>query len=110
MQQSECAWTWARHALRLFIIFGGDRASFVCSETGRSEMELAKWEKALLPGFLLVFQGIFIILYGLLVRYDDTGKPHTANEVFTKPLESSETALKVYPRKLGKHGSMHTGR
>lgn len=64
-------------------------------------MELAKWEKFLLPVFLLVFQVIFFILYGLLVRYDETGKPHTDN--VTAPadgLESSRTALKVYPRKF----------
>ena len=63
-------------------------------------MELAKWEKLLLPAFLLVFQGIFIILYGLLVRYDDTGKPHTDNITFENGLESSRATLKVYPRKL----------
>ena len=57
----------------------------------------------LLPGFLLVFQVIFIILYGLLVRYDDTGAPITSNDTFVEDvrlLDSSRSALKVYPCKL----------
>lgn len=57
------------------------------------------FEKYLLPGFLFVFQTIFIILYGLLVRYDDTGAPHTnATRAKTiSDLDSSASTLKVYP-------------
>lgn len=59
------------------------------------------FEKYLLPGFLFVFQTIFIILYGLLVRYDDTGAPHTnATRAKTiSDLDSSASTLKVYPCK-----------
>lgn len=60
-----------------------------------------EFEKYLLPGFLLVFQAIFILLYGLLVRYDDTGAPHT-NVTAAKTisgLDSSRSTLKVYPCK-----------
>ncbi|CAI8034311.1 Ammonium transporter Rh type B-B [Geodia barretti] len=58
------------------------------------------WSKMLLPGFLLVFQVIFIILYGLLVRYDDTGAPITSNDTTVQDISelgSSRSALKVYP-------------
>ena len=54
----------------------------------------------LLPGFLLVFQVIFIALFGLLVRYDDSGKPLTSNSTVVSDvseLDSSRSALKVYP-------------
>lgn len=60
-----------------------------------------EFEKYLLPVFLLVFQAVFILLYGLLVRYDDTGNPHT-NVTAAKAisgLESSKSTLKVYPCK-----------
>ena len=61
------------------------------------------WSKMLLPGFLLVFQVIFIILYGLLVRYDDTGAPITSNDTTVQDISelgSSRSALKVYPCEL----------
>lgn len=60
---------------------------------------LLAFEKCLLPGFLFVFQIIFIILYGLLVRYDDTGAPHknVTNAKTISDLDSSASTLKVYP-------------
>lgn len=59
------------------------------------------FEKFLLPGFLFVFQTIFIILYGLLVRYDDTGAPITnvTGARTISDLDSSASTLKVYPCK-----------
>ena len=57
----------------------------------------------LLPGFLLVFQVIFIILYGLLVRYDDTGAPITDNGTVVNDISqlgSYQSTLKVYPCKF----------
>lgn len=36
-------------------------------------MALTKYEKLLFPGFLLAFQVAFLILFGLLVQYDETG-------------------------------------
>lgn len=36
-------------------------------------MALSQYEKLLFPGFLLAFQVAFLILFGLLVRYDETG-------------------------------------
>lgn len=67
-------------------------------------MDLPKYlEKMLLPLFLAVFEVIFIILYGLLVRYDDTGAPHTENDTNTlsdiSELVSSRSSLKLYPCK-----------
>ena len=64
-------------------------------------MKLSQLEKYLLPVFLLVFEVIFILLYGLLVRYDDTGAPLQPNSTdsVTRQLESSASTLKVYPRK-----------
>ena len=39
-------------------------------------MRLTRFEKLMFPLFLFVFEIIFLILYGLLVRYDDGGSPH----------------------------------
>ena len=36
-------------------------------------MALTKLEKLMFPGFLLAFEVVFLILFGLLVRYDDNG-------------------------------------
>ena len=66
-------------------------------------MNISKFEKYAFPFFLLVFQVIFIILYGLLVRYDESGGPHVNLTVsedvqdFVRNLESTQTTLKVYP-------------
>ena len=66
-------------------------------------VSLTKLEKLMFPSFLCVFQLVFIILYALLVRYDDTGKPHVDLEVsgttadYIRTLESYQSALKVYP-------------
>ena len=66
-------------------------------------MDLSFLAKMLLPGFLALFQIIFIILYGLLVRYDDGGAALTSNDTTVtdiSQLDSSRNALKVYPREL----------
>lgn len=62
-------------------------------------MHLPMLEKLLLPGFLCVFQLLFILLYGLLVRYDDTGAPlhNVTGEGDIPSLDSSTSTLKVYP-------------
>lgn len=62
-------------------------------------MKLNQLEKYLFPSFLLVFQIVFIVLFGILVRYDDTGAPHRPNSTAAGQLESSASTLKVYPRK-----------
>lgn len=68
-------------------------------------MHLPMLEKLLLPGFLCVFQLLFILLYGLLVRYDDTGAPlhNVTGEGDIPSLDSSTSTLKVYPCKCEKH-------
>ncbi len=36
---------------------------------------MTKMEKLLLPGFLFCFEFIFLVVFGLLVRYDERGSP-----------------------------------
>lgn len=62
------------------------------------------------PLFLFVFEVIFLVIYGLLVRYDEAGAPHhdlaavtqhteaggTADE-FARNLDSSISTTKTYP-------------
>lgn len=48
-------------------------------------------EKLMFPGFLVAFEVVFLILYGLLVRYDDRG------EADPLPSESQNSTIKSYP-------------
>ena len=62
-------------------------------------------EKMLFPAFLLIFQVIFLILYGVLVEYDDLGSPIKRNGTITSVAEgqfSASTArvVSTYPGKL----------
>ncbi len=75
-------------------------------------MKLSSLEKLIFPLFLFVFEAIFLVIYGLLVRYDEAGAPHqdlvaarqhtetggTADE-FTRNLQSSLSITKTYPCK-----------
>jgi len=70
-------------------------------------MALAKREKLLFPGFLLAFEVIFLILFGLLVRYDDNGGPLIANGSTISQLSSQQNTIKVYPCKPATLFSMH---
>ncbi len=54
-------------------------------------MAYKKLEKLMFPGFLVAFEVLFVILYGLLVRYDDRG---AADPLVT---ESQESTIKTYP-------------
>lgn len=70
---------------------------------------MASVERFLLPGFLFCFEFIFLVVYGLLVRYDDNGSPDVelakARELaeagetrgFVRELESSLSTAKTYP-------------
>lgn len=59
-------------------------------------MALTKLEKLMFPGFLLAFEVVFLILFGLLVRYDDNGGSVTDGS--TAEL-SQQNTIKVYPCK-----------
>lgn len=70
---------------------------------------MAKVEQFLLPGFLFCFEFIFLVVYGLLVRYDESGSPDvelaTARTLaeagdstnFVRELESSLSTIRTYP-------------
>ena len=70
---------------------------------------IAMVEKYLLPAFLFCFEFIFLVVYGLLVRYDEAGSPDvelakakefaTAGDSgdFVRELESSLSTTKTYP-------------
>lgn len=70
-------------------------------------MALTKREKLLFPGFLLAFEVIFLILFGLLVRYDDNGGPLIANGSMISQLSSQQNTIKVYPCKPATLFIMH---
>lgn len=73
---------------------------------------LMTMERLLLPGFLICFETIFLVLFGLLVRYDDRGSPDAelakARQLaeagdrtdFVRELESTLSTTKTYPCKL----------
>lgn len=69
--------------------------------------------KLVFPLFLFLFELVFVLLYGLLVRYDDGGIPHHdledltehlaaggTSEQFVRSLASTLSTTKTYPRKL----------
>ena len=72
----------------------------------------AAMERLLFPGFLLFFEIIFLVLFGLLVEYDESGSPeHDLTEArksaevgdssnLIRNLESSLGTTKTYPCKL----------
>lgn len=66
---------------------------------------LTRMEKMLFPCFLLIFEAVFLVLYGLLVKYDDLGAPVIGNATASSTGEghfSAATAgvVSVYPCKL----------
>ena len=81
-------------------------------------MALTKLEKLLLPGVMLLVELILIVIFGLLVEYDDGGSAGHEYEVavelanrsghfdpvlaqdYILRLESTRTATKVYPCKF----------
>lgn len=70
---------------------------------------VATVEKYLLPLFLFCFEFIFLVVFGLLVRYDEGGSPDVElakarefaaagnSEDFVRELESSLSITKTYP-------------
>jgi len=72
----------------------------------------AAMERLLFPGFLLFFEIIFLVLYGFLVEYDNSGLPeHDLSEArksaeagdsgsLIRNLESSLATTKTYPCKI----------
>ena len=72
-------------------------------------------EKLLFPGFLLGFEIIFLVLFGLLVTYDDRGAPDQElrqarasasagnSDDFIRELESSLSTTKTYPCESKRH-------
>ena len=73
-------------------------------------MKLGSLDRFIFPGFLLAFEIIFLILFGLLVEYDTRGLPDQelvlAEELaergeavdFIRVLESSQSVIRTYPR------------
>ena len=47
-------------------------------------MALSQYEKLLFPGFLLAFQIAFLIIFGLLVEYDEEGAGAAGDEELAK--------------------------
>ncbi len=76
---------------------------------------MAKLEKYLFPGFLFFFEVVFLVLFGLLVKYDERGAPDAElaaaarfvenngggnSEGFVRELKSTLSTTKVYPCEL----------
>ena len=74
---------------------------------------MAKLEKYLFPGFLFFFEVVFLVLFGLLVKYDERGAPdheraaaeafaeeNGGTDGFVRELESTLSTTKVYPCEL----------
>ena len=65
---------------------------------------LTRMEKMLFPCFLLIFEVVFLVLYGLLVKYDDLGAPvlgnATAAEGHSQLSAPGVSVVSTYPRKL----------
>ena len=62
-------------------------------------------EKMLFPCFLLIFEVVFLVLFGLLVKYDELGQPvlelHSSNGNSTGQLSAPGVSIvSTYPRKL----------
>jgi len=58
-----------------------------------------KTEKLLFPLFVLLFEVVFLVLFGTLVEYDEGGAPHTALNSSARVLQSSRITTKLYPCK-----------
>ena len=66
---------------------------------------LTRMEKMLFPCFLAIFELVFLVLYGLLVKYDELGSPVLGNATITSTGEGhfsavSSRVVSVYPSKL----------
>lgn len=55
-------------------------------------IQLTNLEKLLLPAFLVLFEVVFIIVYGLVVDYDEGGSPDHEQEVALQLLQNNATA------------------
>ena len=63
---------------------------------------LTRMEKMLFPCFLFVFEVVFLVLYGLLVRYDELGNPRPVNATTAHASETAgHSIVSTYPRELG---------
>ena len=67
---------------------------------------LTRMEKMLFPCFLLIFEVVFLVLFGLLVKYDELGEPVlNSNSTAAAHAEGQLSApgisvVSTYPRKL----------
>ena len=71
---------------------------------------LTRMEKMLFPGFLLIFEVVFLILYGVLVKYDEPASPvlatptvgntTSANGEGEHLSSATVSVISTYPRKL----------
>jgi hypothetical protein len=58
-------------------------------------------EKMLFPCFLLIFEVVFLVLFGLLVKYDELGQPVLHNSTGEGHLSAPGVSIvSTYPRKL----------
>lgn len=67
-------------------------------------IEMSALKKKVFPAFLLAFQVVFLILFGVFVTYDKVVPPDGSVEVPTdsclSPLESTRSTTKTYPCEL----------
>lgn len=63
---------------------------------------LTRMEKMLFPCFLLIFEVVFLVLFGLLVKYDELGQPvlHNSTEAAGQLSAPGVSIVSTYPRKL----------
>ena len=61
---------------------------------------LTRMEKMLFPCFLLIFEVVFLVLFGLLVKYDELGQPVLHNSTAAGQLSAPGVSIvSTYPRK-----------
>lgn len=58
-------------------------------------------EKMLFPGFLLIFEVVFLVLFGLLVKYEELAEPVINNSTEAGHLSAAGVSIvSTYPCKL----------
>lgn len=63
----------------------------------------------LFPCFLLIFEVVFLVLFGLLVKYDELGQPVLRNSTEAAGQLSAPgvSIVSTYPRKLHLYQILH---
>ena len=64
-------------------------------------IEMSALKKKIFPAFLLAFQVVFLVLFGVFVTYDKVdGSAGAPTDSCLSPLESTRSTAKTYPCEL----------